>query len=176
MRTYDELLGRFRGILTSDRWNAYDFVDAARRQLCWAHLLRDFESIAESGAESARIGKDLLADTRRMFTWWHELKAGGLSRSGFQERMGPLMMRVEELLAEGAAGSHKKRAGKCREIRKLCAALRTFVTHENIEPTDNAAERAPVRYLERRSLALFFFRVGRGSASRAEAVQRPAAL
>jgi transposase len=137
-----ELLGTFRGILTSDRWNAYNFVDAARRQLCWAHLLRDFEWIAEFGAESARIGKDLLADTRRMFTWWHELKAGGLSRSGFQERMGPLIMRVEELLAEGAAGSHKKSAGKCREIRKLRAALWTFVTHENIEPTNNAAERA----------------------------------
>ncbi len=111
-------------------------------QLCWAHLLRDFERIAEFGAESARIGKDLLSETKRMFTWWHELKAGGLSRSGFQERMGPVMTRVEELLAKGAAGSHKKSAGKCREIRKLRAALWTFVTHENIEPTNNAAERA----------------------------------
>src|SRR6202012_2872351 len=36
-----ELLGpAFGGILVSDRWKAYAWVDVARRQLCWAHLLR----------------------------------------------------------------------------------------------------------------------------------------
>ena len=33
---------RFAGILVSDRYAAYTWVDAQRRQLCWAHLLRDF--------------------------------------------------------------------------------------------------------------------------------------
>lgn len=34
------LLGEdFAGILSSDRWSGYSWVDASRRQLCWAHLV-----------------------------------------------------------------------------------------------------------------------------------------
>ena len=44
-----ELLAGFRGILHSDRWSSYAWVDAARRQLCWAHLKRDFVSFADHG-------------------------------------------------------------------------------------------------------------------------------
>jgi transposase len=137
-----ELLGSFAGILVSDRWSAYSFIDAVRRQLCWAHLLRDFEWIAEFGAEAAATGKGLVEQARLMFRWWHELKAGGLTRSGFQERMGPLVERVEALLAEGAASGHKKTAGRCRNILGLRLALWTFVRVEGVEPTNNAAERA----------------------------------
>ena len=36
------LLGeRFTGIVCSDRWRGYDYLDPSQRQLCWAHLLRD---------------------------------------------------------------------------------------------------------------------------------------
>jgi transposase len=137
-----ELLGSFAGTLVSDRWSAYTFIDAARRQLCWAHLLRDFEWIAEFGGQAVRIGKSLVGETKLMFQWWHEFKAGELTRSGFQERMAPLMGRVEALLEEGAACGHEKAAGRCRKILTLRLALWTFVRHEGVEPTNNAAERA----------------------------------
>jgi len=137
-----KLLGSFAGTLVSDRWSAYSFIDAARRQLCWAHLLRDFEWIAEFGGEAKAIGQSLVAETRLLFTWWHELKEGGLTRSGFQERMAPLTARVEALLEQCAAGPHQASAGRCRRILTLRAALWTFVTREGIEPTNNAAERA----------------------------------
>src|SRR5512134_4023023 len=42
-RELPELIGeRFAGIVSSDRWWAYDRLDPARRQVCWAHLLRVF--------------------------------------------------------------------------------------------------------------------------------------
>ena len=113
------------GVLVSDRWSAYNFIDSARRQLCWAHLLRDFEWIAEFGAEA--LGKALVDETKLMFRWWYGLRERGLSRSGFQERMAPLMRRVEALLEEGATCDHKKTAGKCRKILELRVALWTFV-------------------------------------------------
>ena len=121
---------------------AYGIFDAARRQLCWAHLLRDFEWIAEFGAGAAGIGKALVGETNLMFRWWHELKSGGLTRSGFQERILPLMARVEALLEQCAGSGHTKSARKCEEILKLRAALGTFVWREGVEPTNNAAERA----------------------------------
>ena len=41
-----ELLGKyFKGILCSDRYSAYQWIPAKRRQFCWAHLERDFRKI-----------------------------------------------------------------------------------------------------------------------------------
>src|SRR5262245_25352515 len=41
-----QLLGaRPRGVVVSDRWSAYHVLALARRQLCWAHLARDFQAM-----------------------------------------------------------------------------------------------------------------------------------
>lgn len=51
------LLGEnFAGILNSDRHGAYNWVDLARRQLCWAHLKREFIKISERPGVSAQLG------------------------------------------------------------------------------------------------------------------------
>src|SRR5262249_33015224 len=51
------LLGRsHRGIVISDRWCAYQQVPLYRRQLCWAHLRRDFQGLLELGGEAKTIG------------------------------------------------------------------------------------------------------------------------
>src|SRR6266508_2798869 len=53
------LLGeRFAGIVCSDRWRGYDYLDPSRRQLCWAHLLRDFTAHSEGMAEQKKFGDD----------------------------------------------------------------------------------------------------------------------
>jgi hypothetical protein len=42
------LLGeRYAGILGSDRWSAYAWVPPQRRQVCWAHLRRDFQAMID---------------------------------------------------------------------------------------------------------------------------------
>lgn len=53
-----QLLGSFRGILNSDRWNGYLFYKGLR-QICWAHLKRDFKAISEASGGLGRIGKKL---------------------------------------------------------------------------------------------------------------------
>lgn len=51
--SFRELLGEcLHGILCTDRWGAYNIVDLARRQLCWAHLKRDFQKWLDRGGES----------------------------------------------------------------------------------------------------------------------------
>jgi transposase len=42
-----ELLADTKAIVTSDRWWAYSHLPLKRRQLCWAHLKRDFAAHAE---------------------------------------------------------------------------------------------------------------------------------
>jgi transposase len=73
----EELLGAaFAGILVSDRWSAYAWVDTARRQLCWAHLVRQFRGLQERGLDGERIGSSLELLTEEMFHMWHRVRSG----------------------------------------------------------------------------------------------------
>lgn len=137
-----ELLGSFVGILVSDRWNGYNGWSTRWRQLCWAHLIRDFTAFAEASGRAGQIGEALLDEAKRMFQWWHRVRDGTLARSSFREYMRPVRRRVEELLREGTVCEDKKIARSCAKILTLAPALWTFVRVEGVEPTNNAAERA----------------------------------
>jgi transposase len=138
-----ELLGEgFAGILVTDRYSAYNWYPGRWRQLCWAHLLRDFEAIRDRGGVSEAIGDALLAQAHQMFTWWHRVRVGTLKRSTFRSYMTPLRREVERLLEAGSQCGVGKTEGTCREILKRRQALWTFVQVEGVEPTNNTAERA----------------------------------
>lgn len=147
-REAEELLGKaFRGILVSDRWSAYNFVDTVRRQLCWAHLLRDFKKISERGGRSEQIANEILRYVWRMFHLWHFVCEGSRNHDWFQGEMGEVRRGVEDLLEQGAACGYPKTERTCRRILKMKAALWTFVDHEGIEPTNNLAERTVRPYV-----------------------------
>ena len=138
-----ELLGeRFCGILVTDRYSAYNWYPVRWRQLCWSHLLRDFEAIRGRGGASEEIGNALLEQAHQMFTWWHRVREGTLTRSTFRSYMTPLRREVERLLEVGSRCGVVKTEGTCREILKRREALWTFVQVEGVEPTNNTAERA----------------------------------
>ena len=51
------LLGvQFAGIACSDRWWAYNYLGPERRQLCWAHLRRDFTAHSEGLGAQKEFG------------------------------------------------------------------------------------------------------------------------
>jgi transposase len=138
-----ELLGEaFSGILGTDRYSAYTWYPVRWRQLCWAHLLRDFEAIRDRGGASEELGEALLAQAHQMFTWWHRVREGTLKRSTFRAYMSPLRREVERLLEVGRRGGVPKTAGTCQDILKRREALWTFVQVAGVEPTNNAAERS----------------------------------
>ena len=144
------LLGEFAGSLVTDRWSGYGWYPLARRQVCWAHLIRDFQKIAERGGASQPIGEGLLAQARRLFQVWHGVRDGTLTRAAFAAAASELRAHVQQWLAEGAAyeaarGDKSARAQTsrtCRELLKVEPALWLFVGVVGVEPTNNAAERA----------------------------------
>jgi hypothetical protein len=71
----------FTGFITSDRCPAYNWVDVANRQLCWAHLKRDFIQISERVGASAEIGESLLTQEKLLFNLWYQFRNEQLSRS-----------------------------------------------------------------------------------------------
>lgn len=137
-----QLLGEtFNGFLVSDRWSAYTWVDVKRRQLCWAHLFRQFIGFQDFGGEAERFGRALEALAKEMFRLWHCVRDGTLSRMSFQRKMKPIERAVVAYLRACTRLHVGKVAGRAREILELEQALWTFVVHEGIEPTNNHAER-----------------------------------
>jgi transposase len=145
------LLGEnFGGILTSDRHGAYNWVDLSRRQLCWAHLKRDFIKISERPGVCAPLGTQLVKQQEKLFQLWHRVRDGTLNRHEFQANVQDIRSSVQALLQEGAdysIGTKEKTplaqtVRTCRQLLKVEPAMWLFVTTEDVEPTNNAAERA----------------------------------
>lgn len=135
------LLGRFQGVLHSDRWAAYN-IHTGLRQLCWAHLLRDFTAMGEAGGRAGRIGRRLVRRAKKVLKRWHCVRDGTWSRRKFFRSTVYLRDKIELDLAAGAACGHAKTEHTCRRILKFSGALWTFAYKPGVEPTNNAAERA----------------------------------
>lgn len=134
-----KLINGFVGKLVSDRYNAYNFY-AFIRQICWAHLKRDFKAISETKGDIGNIGQELYGLAKKILKMRKRVRDGTLQWRTFQNRMPLLMARVEELLEQ--AGKCKSAvSGKCRRIIKHRKYLWTFVHDMDVEPTNNFAER-----------------------------------
>ena len=118
------------------RHNYYKFI----RQICWAHLKRDFKAISETDGRLGKIGLELHQRAKKILQMRQRVRDGTLQWKTFQRRMPELQKRVETLLNAGARFDGKL-GGKCREILKHKKYLWTFVKDQNVEPTNNIAER-----------------------------------
>lgn len=132
----------YDGIVGSDRYSAYNWIDPEKRQVCWAHLKRDFQALVDRGGESKTIGRLLLEEVRRFFDLWHRVRDGTLSRTDLQIAMQPIQKDIHCLLQIGTHVEHQKTRNTCKNILKVEPALWTFVFQDGVEPTNNAAERA----------------------------------
>lgn len=136
------LLGRtLRGILCTDRWRAYDGMPLLQRQVCWAHLKRNFEKLLERGGKAKIIGEACLAIKDKVFELWHLFRGGGISRHKLDDRMASLALELLDILQHGERSRDRKTARFCQRVLEVYPALWTFVVVEGVEPTNNHAER-----------------------------------
>lgn len=140
----------FAGYVNSDRYSAYTWLAIEQRQVCWAHLKRDFTKIAERSGVSRALGEALLNQHAQLFELWHRVRDGTLERTQFVTQVEPIRKSVHQLLteageypiADGEKTPLAKTVRTCRQLLKLEPALWLFVTVEGLEPTNNAAEQA----------------------------------
>jgi transposase len=138
-----ELLGDTNAIVTSDRWWAYAHLPLARRQLCWAHLRRDFAAHAEGLAAEKDFGEHGLELCAAVFSAWREFaRTGerdqlGLTTRGLEREFKPI---ISSYAAKRAR--NKRCRGMARNLLKAWPALWTFATQDGVQPTNNHAERA----------------------------------
>ena len=100
------LLGKvIRGVVVSDRLHAYDHVPLRQRQLCWAHVKRNLQTLVERGGPAQVVGQRLLDIQHKVFELWHLFRGGGCTREQLAQRILPHRFALEAELWHGATSS-----------------------------------------------------------------------
>ncbi len=122
------LLGDFDGLLISDRYSVYDFIEPGRRQACLAHLARTFQAFAERDGPAGRHGRAI----RQLID--EVIRADTQARRA-DERIcwadGELNTLHDRLMDAVEAGE------RCRtpELSRLCATILTYGPPCGTSPT-----------------------------------------
>jgi transposase len=133
---------RYDGIVCSDRWRGYDYLDPHQRQLCWAHLLRDFTAHSEGLGEQHDFGSAGLAIANDLFEAWQQFQQDG-DRARLQARIAPLQTKLLTELEHASRKSPRTKYHRqfARNLLKRWPGLWTFTHTDGVEPTNNHAER-----------------------------------
>ena len=141
--TFENLVGKdFKKICTTDRLGTYNRICHTLHQFCWAHLLRDFQAMVDRTNAGSATGKALLELAKAMFGLWFQVRDGTLTREGFREKAKPVRQGILHALMEGQYVGCAKTRACCTQLFESEEKLWTFLDHEGVEPTNNAAERA----------------------------------
>jgi transposase len=137
------LLADTKAIVTSDRWWAYSHLPLARRQICWAHLRRDFTAHAEGLAVEKEFGQLGLHVCERLFWAW-EVFQHTSDRRELRRQTTALRRDLKPALRRFAGKSPRNKycRGMARNLLKAWPALWTFAAIPGVEPTNNHAERS----------------------------------
>ena len=104
-----------RAVVGCDRYSAYAHLPLRRRHVCWAHLRRAFEEFVGRGGEAERVGHHLLDRSEQLFTWWHQVRDGTLSRARFQDHIDDLCLRFRFHLCYGQRFRRRQDGGHLRQ-------------------------------------------------------------
>ncbi len=136
------LLGEaITGIVISDRWWGYDGLPLEQRQVCWAHLKRDFQECSERGGPGRVVGDVGLVVVEDVFTLWWEDREGLIDRPALGARLEPLIEGLGAAWERGSGCADPKVMALCDNLLTLDPALWLFAGIEGVEPTNTHAER-----------------------------------
>ena len=136
------LLGEtFAGLVSSDRFTAYNSLPTERRQLCWAHIVRNLRARAEAAGPWQQEAAALLGLAEEVLVVWAKYREGELSQAAMKQQLEAIQAAMRQRL-EGYKQQTNTLGALCSELLKYWEALWTFAYSEGVEPTNNAAERA----------------------------------
>ena len=142
-RALHRLIGdRYHGMVHSDRGSAYHVVPNAQRQLCWAHLLRNLQGLVDHNQAESVEARRMLVEARAVFTAWHAYQCDLFDRPALQQALLPVRLRLRALLEHSATAAWQTLRKFARDVLRHWDSLWTFSRVEEMEPTNNVAERA----------------------------------
>ncbi|MGE5636283.1 MAG: IS66 family transposase, partial [Nocardioidaceae bacterium] len=114
-----ELLADTSAVVSSDRWRAYTHLPLARRQICWAHLRRDFKAHAEALAAEKEFGEAGLRVCEELFWTW-EIYQHSRDRKELRRRIRALRREFKPILRSyaGKQARYRHTRGMARNLLK----------------------------------------------------------
>jgi len=139
---FQMIFNGFYNTLTTDRYGAYN-LHLGAKQVCLAHIRRDFIKISERFNADGAIGRILCDQLDAIFALWKQFKARELSRTELQQQAQEFIENIKKTLTCGAVadGLNSKTTAFCNDLLDRFKTLWTFLFQENVEPTNNLAER-----------------------------------
>jgi len=136
------------GVLITDRGSQFGFWSMKMRQICWAHLIRKYITFSEHTDPRARkLGEALVFLSHALFSHWHKVRDGTVTREEFQDFVARLRPIFEGHLARGVEFRLAGVSGSCAHILAHADALWTFAHAPGVQPTNNHAERELRRFV-----------------------------
>jgi transposase len=135
-----QVLGEsFSGVLVSDFYAAYNFVCAAAKQKCLAHLLRELEKVSLRNGSTEWLA--FAARTGRFVK--DALRLGVERESCSDEKYDRRWRRLYDRLSEIHGGDYEDKDCRrlARRLEKYRFEILTFLERENVDATNNHGER-----------------------------------
>lgn len=138
-----DLLGEdFTGVLVSDRYAGYNWLDVSQRQACYSHLLRDFQALADRGGRIAKLGRALKQTAAEILAVHRVHQAQNRLVSWNEPELLDLHDRLMDLLEQGSRMRDQQTSRFCTALLDLWPALWNFTETPGVDATNNRAERA----------------------------------
>jgi transposase len=130
------------GVIVSDRYAVYMYIDDTKRQLCLAHVLRDFIAIGERAGAPGRLGRKLQKCLTNAFKIINKPGRDPQDLGALQADLASSRKQLRGLLEQGARGRDPQAARFCTGLLERYDALWTFTRVIGVPATNNTAERA----------------------------------
>lgn len=132
------------GIVVSDQYSGYNWLSPDRHQLCWAHVIRNLQQIADytGKGHTAKIGQRLVLLSKLVFRTRHRWESSQIDDALYLNRLNRIRCRFNHWLEKGATQIPIQcYQGRCRKLKEHSQSLWLFLTNPKIPLTNNEAER-----------------------------------
>jgi transposase len=130
------------GVIVTDRYAVYLFVDDTQRQFCLAHLARDLVALSERGGAPGRLGARLSRELGRVFSVLHQPGRDPENLEALRQDIAPHRQAFHDLLDTGTRCRDAKTRRFCAGLLAHETALWTFTHTPGVPATNNVSERA----------------------------------
>nr|PMK56611.1 hypothetical protein BCT98_09405 [Vibrio breoganii] len=85
----------YSGVVISDQYSGYNWISPDKHQLCWSHVIRDLQQIADYSGKghTAKIGQRLVLLSKLMFRTQHRWESGKLDAHLYLNRQNRIKQR-----------------------------------------------------------------------------------
>jgi transposase len=130
------------GIIVSDRYGVYEYLQLDRRQLCLCHLLLSFIELSERAGAPGKLGRALADALTQIFKTTNDPDRDPNDLATLRADTAIDRKTIHELLLKGVRSRDPKTRRFCDGLLKHEQAFWTFTLVAGVAATNNTAERA----------------------------------